>query len=218
MKHNLPRINILVCSFILFAFAAQSQYYFDPLKYGNGQNQLIGSSDYVWNLNSLQWDGMDSFRYAYSTMHTRIKKERLYMNNNQWENNAYSTYVYDTSGRVAEQLDSSYINANQCRRLINTYDANGRLQLQIEKQLVNGSWDNYLRYQYTYNTSGKLLVELKEWNNNGSWQNSERTIITYNNLGKDSIHIYEKWPFGANAWNPDSKELYSYDAAGNKTA
>lgn len=218
MKYNLTRISTLLFFLIQFALAATSQYYIDPLKYGNGQNRLVGSCDYEWNLNSLQWDGLDSFRYAYGTSNERIKKETLFMNNNQWENKAFSTYVYDTAGRVIEQLDSSYIYPNQIRRFSNTYDANGKLLIQIEKQYTNMVWTDLYRYQYTYNAAGKMLVKLSEWNNNGIWQNFERVVITYNNLGKDSIRMYEKWPNGANTWNPASKILYSYDAAGNKVA
>ncbi|GAB2957528.1 hypothetical protein GCM10027048_25130 [Hymenobacter coalescens] len=140
---------------------------------------------------------------------------------NAWEAAPKRTaYTYDAQGRLSTATETdSLTGANQLREL-HAYTGQGQPQEIIYQQWNGGAWENAEREVLLYDARGRDQgFEQYSWQNN-AWvlRGGSRAIHTYNAAGGLTQTVYEKYSAGLGAYEPESREIYTLDAAGQWTS
>lgn len=136
----------------------------------------------VWNGSAWVFNYRNAVTYtATGKIDSSLSQLRM---QNQWQNAALSTNMYDGNGNRTNVLNqnwdtgsSDWVNADQTTY---TYDGNGHLINELYQFWNSGSssWTNFNQTNYTNNSDGTVAQTVRQqWN--GAWTNEERTTYTY---------------------------------------
>lgn len=112
-------------------------------------------------------------------------------------------YVIDTA--VTQFLGTTIVH-------VSSFDAYGRILVELEQSLTGDQWTNSFRRTQTYDSEGNLSTRLFEMYVDSEWTNSERATFTVDSAGRTALVIYERW--NVDHWEYTGRESYTYDEFG----
>jgi hypothetical protein len=141
-----------------------------------------------------------------------------------WENNGWvlTMRCFNTYGEGCQPGSLTYqdlVNGlwiNTFKELY-TYDASGRVSVQIEQSwdTISNSFENYVQYTFTYNAAGNVTLvstETTETWEGSAWKTDNRYTCSYDDSGYLTSTLHEGW-FGG-SWVNSFLETYIRNSNG----
>lgn len=128
-----------------------------------------------------------------------------------WSYPMRTTYVYDTYGRVTEEVTADSATNTPSYKSLYTYNAQGQ-QTESLGQMWNGtSWENNYRQQSTFDANGNETSYLSQYWQNGAWQTSygDQYIFTYNAANQLVEVISKQFQSSTGTYVNDRRETYT---------
>jgi len=120
----------------------------------------------------------------------------------------YDTYGNETFRFAVEGQSGSWINNH---RTTTNYDANQNISSETYENWSSNGWDKINKYSYSYNGANQKTETLYQtWNTtSNAWRNSGKIVNTYN--GSQLRTKLESFTWDGNAWQPGTRQLFSYN-------
>jgi hypothetical protein len=137
---------------------------------------------------------------SYDTAGNRLSAMSQQWQNNAWENNHLSSYVYDGNGNnilysSQNWSGGAWVNQN---RMLYLYDTSNNLLSQTSQSWNNSSWHNGATQQYTYDTWGNSLTGKYLWWYQNTWQPYDGSLQVFaDHQGDDYINLIEVYQYEA---------------------
>jgi len=120
--------------------------------------------------------------------------------------------TYDAQGRLAEQIYYSWDEPmwEPSFKIIYSYTESEITE--VVYTLESDTWVLYSQNISTYDSHGNLLqYVVQEWSGS-EWRNVAMVIQEYNSQFKPILHLTSYW--GSDMWIPDSRTTYTYNSGG----
>lgn len=133
--------------------------------------------------------------------------------------NVKSNYVLNSNGNPTISYDSVfYTTYNTVGKTEYTYDANGKLLLQLNSSFNNGNWELSRKFEYTYDANGNITSRINNyWNRQtNNWGRGGKELYTFDANNNETLKIYSEWNTEINVWETINKEEQTYDVMGNR--
>ena len=165
---------------------------------------------------SSNWQGVDSFRWAYNanaflTEQTRLKADA----SNNWNNVFRYLYTLDANDSVTTQIRENWVSGGWLPVNRYTYfrNLNGNL-LTVNYDIWNGSaWSQYSKIEYAgYNSLNNFSLETVYTYNGGSWMNNSKRVFQYY-ANEYQVQFLEEyiWNTSLNHWDSIDRFYYTYN-------
>ena len=185
--------NLIIYKYSYWSNTASSWRYDEKKEYTYSSNGLLTEElRYDYDQTADTWKNYRKYIYNYDGSNLTEKIELSWNSSaSQWDSSYKDVYTYNSNNLLTSH--TSYYFDNGTNTFVEddkedyTYDADGRLIIQVEYYWNGTSWDNDRKYQYYYDGSGELYVERDEydWDNTDGWVLDEKEMKTY----ADSIDI-----------------------------
>jgi hypothetical protein len=182
------------------------------------------ATNYIWNTLTSNWDFFDTTLYTYTgtgyvtnatrkdnsnnfiartltTYDTSFRViESIYQTwSSGWLNNHRDTFVFDNYNQMIRHeyhtWNNSQWNIISGDLFLNTYNASGKITLQVTQTWNGTSWVNSSRKTHTYNGNDQVVLTIAEsWNTSlSSWQNTSQTDYTYDVSNINTQTVFKIW-------------------------
>ena len=176
-------------------------------------NKLTDLIEY-WNQGGY-WMKYNLNQYFYSSqIDSFLAKRRI---NNNWENNFFLTYKYNSDGNLDTMLfqlwkDTAWVDNS---RETNTYNSNGLLVSKLVETWImpENFWQNSALFTYNYDENGNEVEALEKiWYSN-TWHEYRKITSTYNANNQKSSWLQEQ-KYNS-TWGNEKRVVYTYDENDN---
>ncbi|MBN3034837.1 MAG: T9SS type A sorting domain-containing protein [Bacteroidales bacterium] len=123
---------------------------------------------------------------------------------------------YDNQANILSEIRIDANTGDTTSRIVNTYDAAGRLTERLNQNWINGSWENYQRELYVYDEHDNLTITLFQTWQGGNWfsNSGSRNNYVYDASNHITEMIQQWWDSNTSSWININKYIYSYDVNG----
>lgn len=136
-------------------------------------------------------------------------EERLF-NNNNWQENTNTTYLFDNQNRLIELLEKRNLNGvlTNYSKVNYTYNSADKVTMITSHLWIGGTWTNSYKYSYGYDINNNLIdYAVETWQSN-AWSKLTRVLQEYNSNAKVISRISQMGATGN--WENARKWEYSY--------
>lgn len=176
------------------------------------QNKLLSS---ITEYYSGSYSTSNGTNYEYDSNNNLIKESYLNWDNNAWEIKDVTSYTYNASNKVTEEIYKSSW-SSPTNTLENSYKSTytytgANITEIMYYEWVASNWVIDDKTVITYNGSNLPITILSyEWDGT-QWVTYEKGTLTYNANNKLISEVYEDW-VGAAQWVNSYKTIYTYNA------
>ena len=127
-----------------------------------------------------------------------------------WDVLATSTATFNSDCLV--EINTTSLAGIATVRTLYSYSSDNLLVEIITQGFNANVWVNISRMQNTY--EGNILTEeTGSFWDGADWLFSSKIINIYNGASEPSVQLYQVWNFATNAWDDNSRIVYSYNAS-----
>ncbi|GEM_PF-1534229 len=136
-------------------------------------------------------------------------EERLF-NNNNWQDNTVTNYLYDNQNRLIELLVKRNLNGTLTNysKTTYTYNSADKIEMITSDLWSGGTWVNSYKYSYGYDINNNLINYTVENWQNGNWDKLTKVLLEYNSNNKVISRISQMGTTGN--WVNSRKWEYTY--------
>jgi hypothetical protein len=140
--------------------------------------------------------------------------------NETWMHLANTTYTYNASGELLEQLSTEPFAGTNVMKTTWAYDTHGNMTEMVFYYWYGSEWEITDGYKtiYTYDNNGNITEEISQyWDySTNDWMNDWRETTTYDNNGNITEEMGQEWI--NDAWVNDWKDTYTLNGNGVPTS
>lgn len=175
--------------------------------------QLDSIIDLQWNINDNQWINLNKTSYTYNDS-ANLLEEINFSWNNTWQYSTKVSYEYDNDTNLINKITYLWINSSWVgsSKINYSYTQLNEPLVIITYKWENNTWKDTLKEEYIYNNN--LLTEkILYVNVNNTWQYLSKHEFTYDTNENLVLEIFYYWD-NAN-WINSTKTEYTYDISNN---
>lgn len=182
------------------------------------QGRWIESVNYVWDALPRVWVHESRAQATYAGDHlAEYVASEWDLATQAWKTTRRSTFAYDGSGNVQE--DVFYVWSAGAwlpnTRTTYAYDAAGLKTGSQTFGYMSGTWR--LSSRSVVARSGRLTTETWQWLNAGQWQLTSKSEQAVDDAGYDVFYASYSYDVATQRWKGDYKREYAYDEQGYRT-
>ena len=177
------------------------------------KQQLDSIIDLKWNINDNQWINLNKTSYTYNDS-ANLLEEINFSWNNTWQYSTKVSYEYDNDTNLINKITYLWINSSWVgsSKINYSYTQLNEPLVIVTYKWENNTWKDTLKEEYIYNNN--LLTEkILYVNVNNTWQYLSKHKFTYDANENLVLEIFYYWD-NAN-WINSTKTEYTYDISNN---
>ena len=177
------------------------------------KQQLDSIIDLKWNINDNQWINLNKTSFTYNDS-ANLLEEINFSWNNTWQYSTKVSYEYDNDTNLINKITYLWINSSWVgsSKINYSYTQLNEPLVIVTYKWKNNTWKDTLKEEYIYNNN--LLTEkILYVNVNNTWQYLSKHEFTYDANENLVLEIFYYWD-NAN-WINSTKTEYTYDISNN---